>query len=140
MSTRILRYPPLHTDLAALLLRLVFGGLMLYHGYDKVMNYTQYAAMYQETIGMGARLEFNLVVFAEFICAILVIIGLWTRLAVIPIFIAMSVAFFVAHGKDPFQVKELAFAFMTLSVVVFVLGSGAYSVDGAWQRNRVRRV
>src|SRR5687768_11908584 len=136
MNNRLLRYAPLHIDLAALFLRLILGGLMFFHGYDKVVNYNQYSANFQDIIGIGAKLSFNLLVFAEVVCAFLVIIGLWTRLAVIRIFIAMAVAYFIAHGKDPFQVKELAFIFLALSLVVFVLGSGRFSVDGALQRNR----
>ncbi|HEY1112570.1 MAG TPA: DoxX family protein, partial [Chitinophagaceae bacterium] len=73
---------------------------------------------------------FNLVIFAELVCGFLVLIGLLTRLTVIPIFITMAVAFFVAHANDPFDVKALAFVFLLLSVIVFVLGSGRYSIDG----------
>jgi putative oxidoreductase len=41
----------------------------------------------------------------------------------------MFVAYFIAHAKDPFDTKAIAFVFLLLSVVVFVLGSGKYSVD-----------
>jgi uncharacterized membrane protein YphA (DoxX/SURF4 family) len=33
MKTILLQYRSLNTDLAALLLRLIFGGLFIYHGY-----------------------------------------------------------------------------------------------------------
>lgn len=136
MNNFLLRYPSLHTDLAALLLRLIFGGLFIYHGYNKIIEYDKIAAMFGDPIGIGSRLSFNLLIFAEFFCGILVTVGLLTRLAVIPIFIAMIVAYFVAHAKDPFNVKQLAFVFMTLSLVVFVLGSGRFSLDRLFQRSR----
>jgi putative oxidoreductase len=41
----------------------------------------------------------------------------------------MAVAFFIAHAKDAFDVKALAFIFLLLSIVVFVLGSGRFSID-----------
>ena len=126
---KILSTLPLDTDLAALLLRLIFGGLFVYHGYIKFDGYEQFQAMFPDLIGIGGPLSFNLVLFAELGCGFLVLIGLYTRFAVIPILITMVVAFFIAHGAQSFDDKELPFALMMLSLVVFVLGSGKYSAD-----------
>lgn len=139
MNNFLLRYPSLHTDLATLLLRLIFGGLFAYYGWGKISDYDKIAPMFGDPIGIGSKLSFNLLIFAEFFCGILVTIGLFTRLAVIPIFIAMIVAYFVAHSKDPFEVKQLAFIFLALSVVVFILGSGRFSLDRLFPRNRTVR-
>lgn len=119
----------LNTDLAALFLRLIVGGLFIYYGYQKIESYNTILPMFTDLIGIGAKLSFNLVIFAEFFCGILVAIGFLTRLSIIPIFITMVVAYFVAHAKDPFEVKQVAFIFLVLSVVVFVTGSGKYSLD-----------
>lgn len=129
MKNNILSYQALNTDLAALLLRIIFGGLMAYHGYTKVIAFDQILPVFTDIIGIGAKNSFILLIFAELGCGLLVVLGLLTRLSVIPIFISMFVAYFVAHGKDPFQVKELAFVFMLLPLVIFVLGSGKYSID-----------
>ena len=138
MKNRTLSHQSLNADLGALLLRLVLGGLLAYHGYTKFVAYDQILPMFSDLIGIGSKLSFNLVIFAELVCGLLVAIGLLTRLSVIPIFIAMCVAFFLAHAKDPFQVKELAFTFMLLAIVVFVLGSGRYSVDALLFRSKNR--
>ncbi len=134
MKNSILNIHPLSTDLAALLLRLIFGGLFIYHGWGKLSNYEAMLGMFQDIIGIGIKPTVILVIFAEFFCGIFVLVGFFTRLSVIPIFITMLVAFFIAHGKDPFQVKELAFVYLTLSVVVFLLGSGRYSLDAAFSK------
>ena len=127
--TRIFSYCSLNTDVATLLLRLIFGGFFIRYGYTKLMAYEQILPMFGDVIGIGTRLSFNLVIFAELVCGILVAIGLVTRLSVIPIFITMVVAYFVAHTKDTFDTKALAFVFMLLAVVVFISGSGQFSVD-----------
>ncbi|MEJ6980426.1 DoxX family protein [Pedobacter sp. P351] len=129
MKNNILSYHSLNTDLAALLLRFILGGLMAYHGYTKLIAFDQILPMFTDIIGIGAKNSFILLIFAELGCGLLVVFGLLTRLAVIPIFISMFVAYFVAHGKDPFQAKELAFVFLLLPVVIFILGAGKYSID-----------
>jgi len=129
MKNKLLSYQSLNTDMASLLLRLLFGGLFVYHGYTKLEAYEQILPNFKDLIGIGSKLSFNLVIFAELICGFLVTIGLVTRLAVIPIFIAMVVAYFIALGDAAFTVKELALVFLALSFVIFILGSGKYSVD-----------
>ncbi len=129
MNNKIFNSQLLNTDLATLLLRLIFGGLFIHYGYMKIASYDQILPMFGDLIGIGSKLSFNLVIFAEFGCGILIVLGLFTRLSVIPVFITMLVAFFIAHSKDPFDVKALAFVFMLLSLVVFILGSGKFSAD-----------
>jgi putative oxidoreductase len=129
MKSFFLGERPLNTDLGILLLRLLFGGLFIWHGWTKIDMYSTYQPMTQDLIGIGAKLTYDLVIFAEFGCGILVTLGFLTRLSVIPIAITMGVAYFIAHEKDAFMMKELPFLFLGLSIVVFVLGSGRYSLD-----------
>lgn len=119
----------LNTDLASLILRLIFGGMFIYHGYPKLIGYNQMVEMFGDPIGIGSELSVILVIFAEFFCGIFILLGLLTRFAVVPIFITMLVAFFVAHSKDEFTVKMLPFVYLFLCVVIFILGSGRYSLD-----------
>ncbi|TGK29434.1 DoxX family protein [Leptospira gomenensis] len=129
MKQKILGTQPLNVDIASLLLRLIFGCMFVYHGSPKLFGFEQISAVFPDLIGIGAKTSLALVVFAEFFCGIAVAIGLLSRLTVIPIFITMSVAFFIAHANDPFQVKTLPFVYLLLSSVIFFLGSGRYSVD-----------
>ena len=126
---KLLSLSPLNSDITALLLRLIFGGLFVRFGYMKAASYNDIMPMFQDIIGIGAKLSFNLVIFAELVCGFLVLVGFFTRLSVIPVFITMVVAFFIAHKADPFDMKISAFIFLCLSVVVFVMGSGKYAVD-----------
>jgi putative oxidoreductase len=126
---KILDTQPLDVNLATLALRLTVGGLFVYYGYSKLANYDQILPMFGDIIGIGPKLSFNLVIFAELFCGIFVTLGFCTRLSIIPIFITMTVAFFIAHANDPFTSKAPSFIFWCLSFVIFILGSGRYSVD-----------
>ncbi len=119
----------LSNDLAALFLRLVVGGLLITHGYAKLVSFSEMYSTFPDLIGIGSKFSYILVVFAEFFCGIFVALGFLTRLSVIPIMITMIVAYFIAHATDPFNVKELPFAYMLLTVAVFILGSGKVSLD-----------
>jgi putative oxidoreductase len=118
------------------LLRLILGGLFAWHGYSALQHYDEYLAMSKSHIGLGVKLEFDLVVFSYLICGILLVLGFLTRLSVIPIFIAMSVAYFIAHKSDAFQMKQLPFVLWGLCIVVFIFGSGRFSLDALVQKKR----
>jgi putative oxidoreductase len=45
------------------------------------------------------------------------------------IFATMCVAGFIAHAADPWQVKELAFAYLTMAGTLILTGAGPYSLD-----------
>ncbi|HUR67387.1 MAG TPA: DoxX family protein [Chitinophagaceae bacterium] len=136
MKNRILGTQTINTDVAALFLRMILGGLFVYYGYLKVASYDKILPMFGNIIGIGSELSFNLVIFAELVCGFFVLIGLLTRLTVIPIFITMAVAYFVAHAKDPFPLKQLVLVYLLLCIVVFILGSGKYSFDSLLQKKK----
>lgn len=119
----------LNTDLATLILRILFGGMFMYHGWPKLADYSTMVKMMGDPIGLGSELSLILVIFAEFFCGILIVLGLFTRIAVIFTFVTMLVAYFVAHAADDFMVKMLPFVYLWLCMVLIVLGSGRYSLD-----------
>lgn len=118
-------------DISALILRIVFGGLMLLnHGWGKMMKiFGDEPIKFPDPIGLGESVSFGLAVFAETLCAFLVVIGLRTRLAVVPLVITMLVATFVVHISDPFKKMELGIIYLFAYVVIALLNSGRYSVD-----------
>lgn len=97
-----------------LVLRLGVAGYMITHGWGKVtMLMERQFEMFGDPIGIGPVASLVLVAFAEFLCAILVLAGLATRLASLPIVITMAVAAFVAHGADPWTMTEAAMRFFS---------------------------
>ena len=118
-------------SLATLILRLGLGIVMLgAHGYDKLQHFAKYAGGFSDPFHLGSRLSLSLDIFAEFFCSCLLILGLFTRLACIPLIIAMSVALFYAHNGDLFGMGERAALFLTGYFVLLLVGPGKVSVDG----------
>ena len=124
------------TDLALLLLRLTFGGLMLInHGLPKLQKLMGADPIqFPDPLGIGMENSLYLAVFAEVVCAALLMIGAFTRLAVVPLIITMLVAIFIVHGGDPFGKMEKAILFLVPYLCLLITGAGWYSVDSL--RNR----
>jgi putative oxidoreductase len=114
---------------AMLFLRLGFGILMMNHGYGKLTHFTETAAHMPQLLGMSSSITTALVVFAEFFCALFIILGLFTRLACVPLIIAMSYALFSAHKGAVLGEGEMATLYLVGFFVLLLLGPGKVSVD-----------
>lgn len=112
-----------------LLLRVGAGLMMLTHGFPKLQKLLSGQFNFADPFGLGEAISLGLAVFAEFFCSILVILGLGTRLAVIPLLITMFTAVFIIHAGDPFGKKELALMYSMVYLALLIGGSGKYSLD-----------
>ena len=99
------------------------------HGYGKFAGFNEYVTQFPSILPGGPEVNLSMAIFAELICAGLLVIGLFSRLALIPLIITMGVAFFMIHGADPFAKKELALLYLGMYVTLFITGPGAYSVQ-----------
>ena len=145
-------------SIGLLILRLGIGGYLITHGWGKLqMLLAGSADKFGDPIGLGSMVSLALVTMSEFICALLIMLGLGTRLAAFPVVISMAVAAFVVHAKDPWTMEAAANAFFSgasktwfskepalLYLIPFLslafTGGGMFSLDGliAIRRNQQR--
>ena len=110
-----------------MVLRCAIGAMMLTHGLAKLSNFSAMSQTF-DPIGIGGALSLSLVIFAEVFCSIALMLGLLTRLAAIPLIVAMCVAVSTYAGQ-PFAAKELALLYLSFYAVILMIGSGRYSID-----------
>lgn len=112
-----------------LLLRLTLGGLMIPHGWDKLVHFAARADRFADPFSLGSPVSLALVVFAEFFCACLVVLGFMTRLAALPLIVTMAVALFKSHHGEIFGDGEMAALYLGGFMALLFTGPGKVSVD-----------
>ena len=81
---------PINLSFGLLLIRIIIGVLMAFYGYEKLIHFDEMAASdfwakNVSFLGMTGKFPLALTIFAEFFCSILLIFGLFTRLALLPL-------------------------------------------------------
>lgn len=112
-----------------LILRLGAGILMANHGYTKLIRYNEMSGKFVNFLGLGSEITLALVIFAELFCAILIVLGLFTRFACIPLIIACTYALSQSHKWDVFGEGEKITLFLIAFVTILFTGPGKISVD-----------
>jgi len=126
-----INYPAWAFTMSVLIIRLVFGLIMLInHGIPKLMKFSTLQPKFYAWWLLDSKWSLILVIFAEVFCSLFIILGLFTRLAAIPLVITMLVACFGAHATDTLVVKEMSILYLTVFSALLLLGAGKVSVDG----------
>lgn len=118
-------------NIAMLFLRISFGVLlMLKHGFEKVRNLDNLQSTFYSFLGMGPKASLILALFAEIFCSLLVVMGLFTRWACLPLLVMFLVIIFGHDAGKGLMDSELAIAYFTAFLVLLFCGPGRISVDG----------
>ncbi len=127
----------MNRDFGLLFLRATMGLMMAGHGIGKVSDLFAGKIGFPDPLGIGSVPSLAFAAFAEFLCALLVVVGFKTRWSAIPPALTMLVAAFIFHGGDPWAEKELAVVYAAGFLTLVFTDGGAYSLD-AWLKNRKR--
>ena len=111
-----------------LILRLFFGVLFFIHGLGKMMNFSELSVTYPSVLGLGSYMTLMITIFCEFCCSLFMMAGLLFRIMVLPMIVAMAVAFFDIHDAL-LPEGELALIYLVVFVILYFIGPGKFSVD-----------
>jgi putative oxidoreductase len=126
-----LRYLDRLQPLALLIMRLALGAVMVAHGYHKVFGGLHQHVAFVSKLGLPGWTAY-LSAFAEFFGGLLVVIGLFTRLAAFAICVDLSVAIAKVHFHNGLTGNggyEFPLALATLAFALIFFGSGPIAFD-----------
>ncbi|QXH46868.1 DoxX family protein [Pseudomonas xanthosomatis] len=108
--------------------------LLLIHGLPKLLNWSTELQHIEDPFGLGATLTLSLAVFAEVLCPILLILGVFARLACLPVLAVLLVALVVVHPDWSLEQGQFAWLLLVLFGGLALTGPGAWSVGGVLAR------
>lgn len=115
-------------SLLLLVVRVFFGVLFFVHGLDKLMNFNSLSETYPSVLGFGSYMTLMVSIFCEFCCSMFLISGLLVRIMMVPMIVAMGVAFFDVHDAMMPE-GELALIYLVVFVILYLTGPGRFSID-----------
>ena len=141
MATSSLRASPPRQggiDAALLILRLVLGILILFHGVAKLPPPPTEIAGELAKLNLPAALAYG-VYIGEIVAPVLIIIGVWTRLAALLTVINMVVAILLIHLPQLLTLHpgggyalELQAFYLFTALALVLTGAGRFSVGGRY--------
>ena len=117
-----------------LLIRLIAGGSLAFHGYQILFGNIEGAGRFFESVGFEDGLMWAWIVgILEFVCGLLLAIGFLTRLAAGPILGFLIVAIATYHWENGYNWEARGIEYpLFWAIVVFhflIHGGGRWSVD-----------
>jgi putative oxidoreductase len=121
-------------DLGLTLLRVIVGVVFLAHGYQKLFVWGIGGVTGAFTqMGIPApHLSAYLATFAEFFGGAALLLGLFTRLAAIPVAFTMLVAILQVHLQGGFYAPkgvEYPLTLLAANIALVIAGGGAFALD-----------
>ena len=116
-------------DCALLIVRLSVGGLMLFHGVDKLQHGLAGIEGMLAAKGLPTALSYGVYV-GEILAPVLLILGLWTRVAALVIAFDMFMAIFLARRGDVAKINPMSGGWAIELELLFLIGALALAFAG----------
>lgn len=110
------------TDLGLLLLRIALGGLMLFHGMHKLIYGVGFIGDMLAAIGLPSFIAYGSLL-AELVASLMIICGIWTRLASVVFAGNMVVAILMAHASEMFSLSPMTGGLVIELPLLYLLGA-----------------
>lgn len=117
-------------DLGLFFLR-VSGALFLLwvHGLPKLLNYSAQLLVIEDPFHLGANVTLMLAIFAEVLCPLLIIAGIFVRLACLPILSVLLIALLVVHPQWSLDEGQFGWLLLILFTSLFIAGPGRLALN-----------
>lgn len=116
-------------NIAILFLRFFVGFMMLTHAIDKIENFGVIAEGFPTPFGLNSWVALSLITFVEFVGSIMIIAGIFTRIAALVLALSMITAAFFTFPEFILKQSELAMMYLAVYIVLFITGGGRFTID-----------
>lgn len=117
-------------DAAFLVFRILLGvELFRVHGLKKFRVENGAKEKIPNPLGLPDKMNTMVASLADTVVPFLIILGLGTRLAVLPTIGVTAIGYFVVHRKDSLEVRDVPYMYTLSLLLVLALGAGRYSLD-----------
>lgn len=117
------------TDLGLLLLRIALGGMMLFHGMHKLIYGIGFIGDMLAAIGLPSFIAYGSLL-AELVASLMIICGIWTRLASVVFAGNMVVAILMAHASEMFSLSPMTGGLVIELPLLYLLGAAVLCLTG----------
>lgn len=121
-------------DLGLLVLRLSTGGLMLFHGVSKLINGVGPIGEMVAALGLPSFIAYGSLL-VELVASLIMVLGLWTRVAAAAMVFNMFIAILMAHMSVIFSLTpeggwaiELPMLYLLPALALIFTGGGRYAL------------
>lgn len=118
-----------NTDFGLLLLRIALGGLMLFHGMHKLIYGVGFIGDMLAAIGLPSFIAYGSLL-AELVASLMIICGIWTRLASVVFAGNMVVAILMAHASEMFSLSPMTGGLVIELPLLYLLGAAVLCLTG----------
>ncbi|WP_374459284.1 DoxX family protein [Chryseobacterium taeanense] len=117
-------------DAAFLVFRILLGiELFRVHGLKKFRVENGKKEVVPNPLGLPDKMNALVASLADTVVPFLIILGLGTRIAVLPTIGVTAIGYFVVHRKDSLEVRDVPYMYTLSLLLILALGAGKYSLD-----------
>jgi putative oxidoreductase len=99
------------------------------NGLPKIAHYAEEKALIADPFRLGRKLTLWLAISAEVICPVAIALGLFTRLACLPIIALLCIAMLVVHRDWGLERGQFGWLYLIVFSSLLIMGPGRYSLD-----------
>jgi len=99
------------------------------HGLKKFRGNNGKPEMVPNPLGLPQALNNLVATFSDTVVPALVILGIGTRLAILPTIGVTSIGYFVVHRDDPIAIRDVPYTYTVCFLFLLFMGPGSISAD-----------
>lgn len=117
-------------DIGLLFLRLSGALFLLWvHGLPKLLDYSDQLKVIEDPFHLGAQVTLLLAICAEVLCPLLIIAGVWVRLACLPILAVLWIAMLVVHPEWTLFEGQFGWLLLIIFTSILIAGPGRFALN-----------